>query len=126
MIAGRQHRIFFGSDSGYHPAFEKVGEAYGPFDLTLLECGAYSPYWPDVHNTPEEAARAHVELGGKVMMPIHWAKFNLAQHAWTEPVGRLQAAARERKLSLLTPRIGQIVVLGQDWPNDAWWEGMKE
>ena len=37
--------------------------------------------------------RAHRELGGRVLLPIHWATFNLAFHRWAEPVQRVLAAA---------------------------------
>jgi L-ascorbate metabolism protein UlaG (beta-lactamase superfamily) len=125
VIAGSRHKIFFGSDSGYHGGFQQIGEQYGPFDLTLLECGAYSRHWPDVHNTPEEAVQAHLDLKGKALMPIHWAKFNLAQHAWTEPVARLRREAQIHQVEVTTPRIGEVVLLEKPLPQAAWWEEVK-
>ena len=122
VIAGSQQKIFFGSDSGYHPDFKRIGEKHGPFDLTLLECGAYSPYWPEIHNTPEEAIQAHLDLGGKILLPIHWAKFDLAQHPWTEPVERLRKQAQTENVSITTPQIGAIVTLDDDLPRKAWWK----
>jgi len=72
--------VFFSGDSGYSSDFAKIGAAYGPFDATLIKIGAYGPgkFWQDVHMTPEEAMQTHLDLGGKVMVPVHWATFNLA------------------------------------------------
>ena len=97
-IAGPRHRVFFGGDTGYTPAFAEIGARLGPFDLTLLPIGAYNDAWHAIHMDPEEAVRAHGDLGGRVLLPIHWATFNLAFHRWAEPVQRLlAAAARSRR-----------------------------
>ena len=88
--------MFFGGDTGYHPAFAGIGARLGPFDLTLLPVGAYNDAWHFIHMDPEEAVRAHGDLGGGVLLPIHWATFNLAFHRWAEPVQRTLAAAAER------------------------------
>ncbi|MBF0589990.1 MAG: MBL fold metallo-hydrolase, partial [Magnetococcales bacterium] len=88
-IAGRSERLFFSGDSGYFPGFKEIGKRLGPFDLTMLECGAYNDAWADIHMMPEETAQAHLDLGGKTLLPIHWARFDLALHHWTEPVQRL-------------------------------------
>ncbi len=94
-VAGARRRIFFGGDSGYTRAFADAGRAHGPFDLTILPIGAYSELWPHVHMTPEEAVRAAADLNpGRrpTLLPVHWATFDLAPHAWAEPVERLCAA----------------------------------
>ena len=117
-----EQKVFFGSDSGYFPGFKEIGERFGPFDLSLLECGAYSKFWPEIHMMPEETLKAHQDLGGKVLMPIHWGKFNLAQHAWTEPVERLQAAAQKQNSTVMTPQIGEIVTLNDRLPQEPWWK----
>jgi L-ascorbate metabolism protein UlaG (beta-lactamase superfamily) len=41
VIKGHTHNIFFGADSGYFDGFNAIGDAFGPFDLTMLEIGAY-------------------------------------------------------------------------------------
>ncbi len=33
-------------------AFMRSGKAYGPFDLTMLEIGAYNTGWADIHMGP--------------------------------------------------------------------------
>lgn len=118
VIKGPQHNIYFGADSGWSPDFEKVGEAYGPFDLTLLEIGAYGKYWPDIHMGPDHASNAHIALKGKVMMPIHWGTFNLALHAWYEPIERLVEYGKQKNIDLFLPEPGRptdVITFNSNW-----------
>jgi L-ascorbate metabolism protein UlaG (beta-lactamase superfamily) len=78
----------------------EIGEAFGPFDLTMLEIGAYGKYWPDIHMGPDNATNAHLDLKGDIMMPIHWGTFNLAPHAWFEPAESLVKFGEEKKIKL--------------------------
>ena len=122
VVRGQNKNIYFGADSGYHEGFREIGEKYGPFDITMLECGAYSKYWKQIHMMPEETAQAHVDLQGNVLIPIHWAKFNLSIHPWREPVERLLKKARELEIEVSTPEIGAAVPLNGHYPKNAWWE----
>ena len=120
-ITGPRHRVYFGGDSGYTPAFAAIGAQLGPFDLTLLPIGAYNDAWHAIHMDPEEAVRAHGDLGGAVLLPIHWATFNLAFHRWAEPVQRLLAAARPRSVTVLVPRPGERIDVLAPPPRRDWW-----
>ncbi len=122
IIKSNKSRIYFGGDSGYFPGFKEIGEKHGPFDLTMLECGAYNINWHDIHMLPEETAQAHVDLKGKSLLPIHWGKFNLALHPWKEPIQRVLKKADELNANVLTPEIGEIVILDDHTRNDQWWE----
>jgi L-ascorbate metabolism protein UlaG (beta-lactamase superfamily) len=115
-------KIYFGGDSGHSPTFKEVGERFGPFDLALLECGAYNERWANIHMMPEETAQAAVEVKARVLMPIHWGKFSLALHPWKEPIERLTAKAKELGVPLLTPRIGAIVIDADLSRAERWWE----
>jgi L-ascorbate metabolism protein UlaG (beta-lactamase superfamily) len=106
VIKGTKHNIFFGADSGWFPGFKEIGDKFGPFDLTMLEIGAYGKYWPDIHMGPDHASDAHLALKGKLMMPIHWGTFNLAPHAWYEPIERLIDYAKEKHIKLFVPEPG--------------------
>jgi L-ascorbate metabolism protein UlaG (beta-lactamase superfamily) len=122
-IAGPRHRVFFGGDTGYHPAFPGIGARLGPFDLTLLPVGAYNDAWHFIHMDPEEAVRAHGDLGGRVLLPIHWATFNLAFHRWAEPVQRTLTAAKAKGIPVVVPKPGQrIDVLNPPELTDWWTE----
>ncbi|MGQ0574573.1 MAG: MBL fold metallo-hydrolase [Pseudonocardia sp.] len=120
-IAGPAHRAYFGGDTGYARAFAATGAALGPFDLVLLPVGAYSEHWPDVHMTPEETVRAFRDLRGAVLLPVHWATFNLGFHPWAEPVDRVRAAARATGVRLVIPRPGERVDLANLLEPSDWW-----
>jgi L-ascorbate metabolism protein UlaG (beta-lactamase superfamily) len=125
VIEGRTKKVYFGADSGYSPTFKEVGERFGPFDLALLECGAYNERWAEIHMMPEETAQAALDVKAKVLMPLHWGKFSLAMHPWKEPVERLTAKAKELNVQLFTPRIGRIVN-GPDMAlSERWWDEVQ-
>lgn len=116
-----EHRLFFSGDSGYFEGFKHIGYKYGPFDMTFIECGAYGEAWPRVHMFPEQTVRAHLELGGKILHPIHWGTFNLALHPWYEPMERLTAAAVAADVKTATPVVGGTTVADHKLPGQRWW-----
>ncbi|HEU5472845.1 MAG TPA: MBL fold metallo-hydrolase [Actinophytocola sp.] len=121
VVAGRDRRVFYTGDSGFFDDYAKIGAGHGPFDLTLVQIGAYSPYWPDIHMTPEEGLATHLAVGGGVLVPVHWATFNLALHSWDEPVERLLAAAAAEGARVVVPRPGEPLDL-DDLPRaEHWW-----
>ncbi|SCX54291.1 L-ascorbate metabolism protein UlaG, beta-lactamase superfamily [Klenkia marina] len=121
VVRGQRRAVFFGGDSGYTPAFADIGRTWGPFDLTVLPIGAYDPAWPAVHMTPEEAVRVHGELGGDVLLPVHWATFNLAFHPWAEPVRRLLAETTRTGTRVVVPRPGGRVDALDPPGVEDWW-----
>jgi L-ascorbate metabolism protein UlaG (beta-lactamase superfamily) len=121
VIDSGRYRIFFSGDSGYFKGFKEIGDQFGPFDLTLMETGAYDPMWPDVHMQPEETMLAHMDLGGKVLMPIHNGTFDLAMHSWHDPFERITALAAEHEQVLATPAIGEPLSVAAPGPAKAWW-----
>jgi L-ascorbate metabolism protein UlaG (beta-lactamase superfamily) len=124
VIAGPQHGVFFGGDTGYTPSFAEIGARFGPFNLTLLPIGAYNEQWPEVHMTPEEAVRAHGDLGGGLLVPVHWATFNLAFHEWSEPVRRLLAEAKRADTRVAVPMPGERFIVNTPPEND-WWSAIS-
>jgi L-ascorbate metabolism protein UlaG (beta-lactamase superfamily) len=120
-VAGPAHRAYFGGDTGYTAAFARTGTELGPFDLTLLPIGAYADLWPDIHMNPEEAVRAHVDLHGGLLVPVHWATFNLGFHTWAEPVRRLVSAAAAEDIQIALPRPGQRIDVAAPDPIADWW-----
>lgn len=125
VMEANGQKVYFGADSGYSPTFKEVGERSGPFDLALLECGAYNDQWADIHMKPEETAQAAVDLRTKVLMPIHWGKFSLAMHTWKGPVERLTVKAKELGVPMLTPRVGAIVTNADPSRSERWWDGLE-
>ncbi|MCF3194171.1 MULTISPECIES: MBL fold metallo-hydrolase [Pseudomonas] len=114
-------RIFFSGDSGYFDGFKQIGEQFGPFDLTLMETGAYNVDWPHVHMQPEQSLQAHIDLNGRWLLPIHNGTFDLAFHAWSEPFARIVALAAQRNVLITTPQMGEAFNLLTPHPGRAWW-----
>lgn len=124
VLRAANKSIFLGGDSGYGPHFKRIGEQEGPFDVALLECGQYNRLWPQIHMQPEETVQAALDLGAKILMPVHWGKFKLALHDWDEPVERVVAEAANWQLPLLLPAIAERRALFQAH-NQAWWRLQK-
>ena len=114
-------RVFFSGDSGYFEGFKRIGEKFGPFDVTLLENGAYNEAWADIHMQPEQTIQAHIDLQGHTLVPIHNSTFDLALHGWTEPLERITALSAQRNIALRTTRIGEHVAIKKPAHGQAWW-----
>ncbi|WP_329335313.1 MBL fold metallo-hydrolase [Streptomyces sp. NBC_01352] len=129
VVAGDEHRIYHSGDTGYFDGFRDIGAEHGPFDATMIQIGAYSEYWPDIHMTPEEGMRAHLDLqGGRphgVFLPIHWATFNLAMHAWADPGEGTVASARAVQAPIALPRPGEpFEPTAETVPTEPWWRSV--
>jgi L-ascorbate metabolism protein UlaG (beta-lactamase superfamily) len=114
-------KLFFSGDTGYFKGFKEIGERFGPFDLTLMETGAYDPNWPDIHMQPRETMQAHIDLRGKVLLPIHNGTFDLAMHSWDDPFEQITGLAAARGQQLATPVIGAPLDIAQPQATVAWW-----
>ncbi len=128
VLKGAKHTVYFGADSGWWEGFAEIGAVYGPFDLAMLEIGAYDELWHGIHLGPDGAARAFEALGGGganglgLMMPIHWGLFDLALHAWRQPMERLLELAGEKKIKVWAPEPGcPTEVVGGVEVRSDWW-----
>lgn len=124
-LVGPRHRVFFSGDTGMFPELSDIGRELGPFDVTMVEVGAYHRAWPDWHMGPEQAVTAHRMLRGRVFLPIHWGLFDLALHGWTEPIERTMAAAAAQGVEVMSPRPGESVEpasaeTARWWPEVSW------
>jgi L-ascorbate metabolism protein UlaG (beta-lactamase superfamily) len=123
VLKGARHKVYFGADSGWWEGFREIGAADGPFDLTMLEIGAFNELWKDIHMGPDGAGLAFEALGGEgLLMPIHWGLFDLALHAWRQPMERMVEVADQRGIKLWSPEPGAPteVVAGGEVRSD-WW-----
>ncbi len=119
-VLGPKHRAWFSGDTGPLDDAEDIAQRYGPFDLAMIEIGAYDPAWAAVHLGPDAALELHRQLGGRALLPIHWGTFELALHAWDQPIVRLLELAGDQGTDLLVPLPGQTIVPGASYIADFW------
>lgn len=122
VIKGKTKNVFFGADSGFMTCFEDIGKKYGPFDISMLEIGASSPYWPDIHMGPEKAIKAYKMLNADLFLPIHWGTYNLALHPWKEPVRKVMEFAKNNQVKLFLPAPGTSHKIDGKEVISKWWE----
>jgi L-ascorbate metabolism protein UlaG (beta-lactamase superfamily) len=115
VLAGPEHKVYYGADSGLWEGFRTIGAEFGPFDLTMLEIGAFNKLWKDIHLGPDGAVEAHEMLGGGLMMPIHWGMFDLATHGWREPIERIW----ELGVRVFSPELGRATEVAE--VRSGWW-----
>jgi L-ascorbate metabolism protein UlaG (beta-lactamase superfamily) len=121
VLAGSDHRVYYGADSGEWEGFEEIGRTFGPFDLTMLEIGAFNSLWKDIHMGPDGAIKTFRLMGGKgLMMPIHWGLFDLALHAWRQPIQRI-FEIDDLKIWTPEPGVPTEVVRGLEVRSE-WWK----
>jgi L-ascorbate metabolism protein UlaG (beta-lactamase superfamily) len=116
-----RHAVFFSGDTGLTSEYEAIRTKLGPFDLVMLEVGAFHPAWGDIHLGPHNALKALELLGGGAFLPVHWGTFNLAMHAWDEPPEVLLESAPKAGVRLLMPRLGEPVQPAHADRIEPWW-----
>jgi L-ascorbate metabolism protein UlaG (beta-lactamase superfamily) len=122
-LKGPHHAMYYGADSGEWDGYSEIGAAYGPFDLSAFEIGAFNELWSSIHMGPDGAVRSFNALGGHgLLMPIHWGLFDLALHAWRQPIERITGIADAEGIPLWSPEPGKPaeVVAGKEL-RSGWW-----
>lgn len=120
-VNGARHRVYYSGDTALFPELKDIGQRLGPFDLTMIEVGAYDKHWTDVHLGPEQAIRAHQLVRGKILLPVHWGLFSLGFHGWTEPMERVLAAAAHNAVNVAVLKPGESIVPPHLPPMVKWW-----
>lgn len=127
MLNVNGFKIFIGGDSGYDSFFKQIGEKYGAADIAFLENGQYNEDWDKIHMMPSHSYRAAQDLKAKTLMPVHSSKFSISPHAWDDPLIKITNLAKDGKVRVITPKIGQIVYLKDtDQKFENWWEGAED
>ena len=124
VIRGPKHHVFFSGDTGLTDQYTLIRERLGPFDLVMLEVGAFHPAWGDIHLGPENALQALQWLGGGAFLPVHWGTFSLAMHAWDEPAETLLSLAPKQGVQLVMPQLGEAVEPSRVESVTPWWRGV--
>ena len=121
VIRSQRHAVFFSGDTGLTTEYAEIRRRLGPFDLVMLEVGAFHAAWGDIHLGPANALEAHALLGGGAFLPVHWGTFSLALHAWDEPAETLLSLTAGRDVPLLMPRLGAAVEPAHRPAPEPWW-----
>lgn len=119
-------KIFIGGDGGYDEHFVEIGEKFGGFDLAILENGQYNKNWKYIHLLPDQTLQAAVDLKAKRLFPVHNSKFALAYHTWDEPLKNITSLNKNVNMPLVTPRIGELVLLTDSLQKfSQWWTAIE-
>ena len=121
VVSRNGKKVFHSGDTGMTAQFKEIGKKYGPFDVAFIKMAAYNENWPDIHLNPEQAVEANHDIGGKLLVPIHWATFDLSLHSWYEPIERLVKAAEQNHARTITPKMGEIID-PERYENGYWWK----
>jgi L-ascorbate metabolism protein UlaG (beta-lactamase superfamily) len=94
MVSVGAGRVLFAGDSGAGAHWGDIRARLGAPDVALLPIGAYEPRWfmAPVHMDPAEAVAAHLALGAKRSVGMHFGTFQLTDEAIDAPVAGLEAA----------------------------------
>ncbi len=125
VIRDERHTVFFSGDTGLTEEYQQIRARLGPFDLVMLEVGAFHPAWGDMHLGPDNALKALQLLGGGAFLPVHWGTFSLALHAWDDPPETLLRLAPRDGVQLVMPRLGEPVEPSQVDGVTPWWRAVS-
>ncbi|MBQ9665767.1 MAG: MBL fold metallo-hydrolase [Bacteroidaceae bacterium] len=114
-------RIFVSGDGGYDERFKQIGEKYPDIDLAVMENGQYDEGWRHIHTLPCELPTAISDLGARRVLTYHNSKYALANHPWTAPLDSIYEHAKGQPWQLLTPRIGEPILLDEQQKFEKWW-----
>lgn len=97
MLSVGTGMVLFAGDSGAGPHWDGIRHRLGAPDVALLPIGAYEPRWfmAPMHMNPAEAVKAHLALGARRSVGMHFGTFPLTDEAIDAPLVALEAARRE-------------------------------
>jgi L-ascorbate metabolism protein UlaG (beta-lactamase superfamily) len=102
--------VYYAGDTGYRQTlFHSVRQRFGAPVLAFLPIGAYLPRWfmRPVHMDPDDAVRAHTDLGAARSVGIHWGTFQLTDEHRDDPPRELERARERHRLEAASFEAGQ-------------------
>ncbi len=121
-ILGNSSKVYFSGDSGYFNGFKEIGERFGPFDLAFIECGQYNEDWEAIHMLPHQSVQAAVDVNSEWVVPVHWGKFKLSLHEWTEPVEMFLEGSIKHHFKTITPKPNEVISISDNLQSNYWWK----
>lgn len=123
MLQSSLGNIFLSGDTGYDEHFLDIQKKFGTIDFAILENGQYNEDWKYIHITPDDLVKAISDLQPKKLMTIHNSKYALGRHAWYEPLEKISEASKKYGFNLITPMMGEPVMLKASTQTFIkWWE----
>lgn len=123
MLQSPLGNIYLSGDTGYDTHFRQIKEQFGTIDFALIENGQYNEDWKYIHLIPEDLVKAVGELQPVRLMTVHNSKYALGRHAWYEPMQKIAEASAAHSFNLITPMIGEPVMLKDSTQKfSAWWK----
>lgn len=118
VVQSRTGRVYFAGDTGYPAHFSEIRHHLGEPDIALLPIGAYEPRWfmGPQHMNPDDAVRAHLDLGAHQSIAMHFATFPLTDEGIDAPAQELEKARRRHGVTpdrFIVPEFGHPIVV---WP----------
>jgi L-ascorbate metabolism protein UlaG (beta-lactamase superfamily) len=115
VIEAQGARAYFAGDTGYPAQFGEIARRCGAPDIALLPIGAYEPRWfmAPQHMNPEEAVRAHLDLGARLSVAIHFGTFCLTDETFGAPEAALAEARPQHNVAesmFRIPAFGETIV----------------
>lgn len=124
VLKDQYQQIFISGDTGYDSHFQNIYQRYGAFDLVMMDCGQYDLKWESSHMNPEQSYQAAKDLHARMMLPIHWGAYQLANHPWDDPIERIMHI-QNKTVQILTPLMGQTFDLENIPLFYKWWEKIR-
>lgn len=106
-------RVYFAGDTGWGSFFKLIREKVGEPDLAFIPIGAYAPRWfmKNFHINPEEAVNAHLDLGAKQSVGIHFGTFQLTDEGINDPIVELERIKVSKSIAdFLVPKFGETKI----------------
>ena len=109
--------VYFAGDSGWGTHFARIQARLGSPAVALLPIGAYEPRWfmAPAHMNPTEALNAHLALGARRSVAMHFGTFCLTDEGIDAPAKDLAAALALRpdvpSDAFTVPAIGETIAV---------------
>lgn len=100
MIDSGAMKVYHAGDTGYGKHFLDIKSRLGAPDVALLPIGAYKPRWfmKYHHMDPEDAVKAHIDLGAARSIAMHFGTFQLTDEGIDEPTLDLEANLKKSNI----------------------------
>ncbi len=126
LLETEGYKLYIGGDSGYDDHYKNIKNKFGKIDLALLEAGQYDNNWRYIHEMPEEFVQATTDLQAARVLPVHNSKFSICNHAWYDPLEKIEELNKAADLNILTPKIGEVIKLHDEKQQFIkWWKEIK-